>query len=160
VQGTPYEAMYGLARQITAGATTPYDAAQRIELYLRDNFQYRQDVPNHAYPLPAFLGEDHAGYCQQFSGTMALMLRMLGIPSRVSTGFAPGGRDPEHNNSLVDDTDAHNWVEVFFPGIGWVTFDPTPPAAPASTQIDDNALGVTDPTPVDPNISTRTAPDS
>jgi hypothetical protein len=74
---------------------------------------------------------------------MALMLRMLGIPSRVATGFAPGGRDPERNNFLVDDTDAHDWVEVFFPSIGWVTFDPTPGAAPAATQLDDNNLGVT-----------------
>jgi len=146
VDGTPYEGMYALARRLAAGAPTPYDAVRRIELYLRGNLEYRQDVPSRTYPLPAFLSEDRAGYCQQFSGAMALMLRMLGIPSRVSTGFAPGGRDPEHNNYLVDDTDAHNWVEVFFPGIGWATFEPTPPAAPAATQIDDNALGVTDPT--------------
>jgi protein-glutamine gamma-glutamyltransferase len=72
---------------------------------------------------------------------------MLGIPARVASGFAPGGRDPERNNFLVDDTDAHNWVEVFFPSIGWVTFEPTPSAAPAATQLDDNALGVTKPGP-------------
>jgi transglutaminase-like putative cysteine protease len=147
IRGTPYEGMYGLARRLAAGASSPYDAAQRIELYLRANYAYRQNVPNRAYPLPAFLSEDRAGYCQQFSGAMALMLRMLGIPSRVSTGFAPGGRDPERNNFLVDDTDAHDWVEVFFPRIGWVTFDPTPGAAPAATQLDDNALGVTKPGP-------------
>jgi hypothetical protein len=81
---------------------------------------------------------------------MALMLRMLGIPSRVSTGFSTGGRDPESNNFLVDDTDAHDWVEVFFPRIGWVTFEPTPAASPAATQLDDNALGVTkSPVPVE-----------
>jgi transglutaminase-like putative cysteine protease len=148
VSGTPYMEMYSLARRITAGAPTAYDAARRIELYLRGGFSYRQNVPNHAYPLPAFLSVDHAGYCQQFSGTMALMLRMLGIPSRVATGFSPGGRDPERNNFLVDDTDAHNWVEVFFPTIGWVTFEPTPAGAPAATQLDDNALGVTKPGPV------------
>jgi hypothetical protein len=72
---------------------------------------------------------------------------MLGIPARVATGFAPGGRDPERNNFLVDDTDAHNWVEVFFPAIGWVTFDPTPATAPAATQLTDNNLGVTKPGP-------------
>ena len=159
VQGTPYEAMYALAQRLAAGAPTPYDAARRIELYLRGNLEYRQDVPNRTYPLPAFLSEDRAGYCQQFSGAMALMLRMLGIPSRVAAGFSPGGRDPEHNNYLVDDTDAHNWVEVFFPAIGWVTFEPTPAAAPAATQVDDNSLGVTDPTPVDPNVNSRSAPD-
>ena len=143
VHGTPYAGMYALARRLAANVATPYDATRRVELYLRDNYRYRQNVPTHRYPLPAFLTQDRAGYCQQFSGTMALMLRMLGIPSRVATGFAPGGRDPERNNFLVDDTDAHDWVEVFFPSIGWVTFDPTPAAAPAATQLDDNALGVT-----------------
>jgi transglutaminase-like putative cysteine protease len=160
VQDTPYEEMYALARRLADGAPTPYDAARRIELYLRDNYTYQQDVPNRSYPLPAFISEDRAGYCQQFSGAMALMLRMLGIPSRVATGFAPGGRDPERNNYLVDDTDAHNWVEVFFPGIGWATFEPTPPASPAATQLDDNALGVTDPRLPDFNGSGRQAPDS
>ena len=146
VRGTPYEGMYTLARSLAAGAATPYIAVRRVEQYLRTSFDYRQHVPNHTYPLPAFLSQDRAGYCQQFSGAMALMLRMLGIPSRVAAGFAPGARDPDRNTFLVDDTDAHDWVEVFFPRIGWVTFDPTPGAAPAATQQDDNALGVTDPT--------------
>ena len=145
VQGTPYEQMYGLARRLAAGAATPYEATVRIEHYLRANLEYRQNVPNHPYPLPAFLSDDQAGYCQQFSGTMALMLRMLGIPSRVAAGFATGGRATRSTNFLVDDTDAHDWVEVFFPGIGWVTFEPTPAAAPAETQIDDGTLGVTRP---------------
>jgi transglutaminase-like putative cysteine protease len=159
VQGTPYEPMYTLARGLAAGATAPYEVVRRIELYLRENYAYQQDVPNHSYPLPAFLSDDRAGYCQQFSGTMALMLRMLGIPSRVSTGFAPGGRDPDHNDFLVDDTDAHNWVEVFFPGIGWATFEPTPAAAPAATQLNDNTLGVTDPTPSGDTGAERNVPD-
>ena len=159
VQDTPYEGMYALARRLATGAATPYDAVHRIELYLRANFKYQQDVPNRTYPLPAFLSEDRAGYCQQFSGTMALMLRMLGIPSRVATGFAPGARDPEQNNYLVNDTDAHNWVEVYFPAIGWVTFEPTPPTAPAATQLDDNALGATDPALPNFNESGAPAPD-
>jgi transglutaminase-like putative cysteine protease len=145
VSGTPYQGMYALARQLASGAGTPFDAVTRIQSYLRGSYEYRQNVPDHSYPLPAFLSVDKAGYCQQFSGTMALMLRMLGIPSRVAAGFSPGGRDPERNNFLVDDTDAHDWVEAFFPGVGWVTFDPTPSAAPAATQLDDNALGVTKP---------------
>ncbi len=143
MSGTPYAGMYALARRLATGAGDPYVAVRRIQDHLRANYAYRQNVPDHVYPLPAFLTEDRAGYCQQFSGAMALMLRMLGIPSRVATGFAPGGRDPERNNFLVDDTDAHDWVEVFFPSIGWVTFDPTPGAAPAATQLDDNDLGVT-----------------
>jgi protein-glutamine gamma-glutamyltransferase len=145
IAGTPYQGMYELARRVTAGAATPYEAASRIQDYLRGHLAYKQDVPNHAYPLPAFLADDHAGYCQQFSGAMALMLRMLGIPSRVSAGFATGGRGSRTTNFLVDDTDAHDWVEVFFPAIGWVTFEPTPAAAPAETQIDDGTLGVSKP---------------
>ena len=158
--GNPYEQMYSLARRLALGAATPYDAAQRIELYLREHYGYRQDVPNRAYPLPAFLSVDRAGYCQQFSGTMALMLRMLGVPSRVATGFAPGGRDPDHGGFLVNDTDAHDWVEVFFPGIGWATFEPTPPAAPAASQLNDNALGVTGPGPTGDNVSLQALPDT
>jgi transglutaminase-like putative cysteine protease len=159
VKDTPYEGMYALAQRITAGATTAYDAAKRIELYLRSNYAYKQDVPNRTYPLPAFLSEDRAGYCQQFSGTMALMLRMLGIPSRVAVGFSPGGRDPEHNDYLVTDTDAHNWVEVYFPNTGWSTFEPTPPAAPAATQIDDSTVASADPSVNGDPLSLRGAPD-
>jgi transglutaminase-like putative cysteine protease len=91
--------MYSLARRVATGASDPFEAVHRIDLYLRSNYAYRQNVPNHTYPLPAFLSQDRAGYCQQFSGAMALMLRMLGIPSRVATGFAPGGRDPSETTS-------------------------------------------------------------
>jgi transglutaminase-like putative cysteine protease len=157
VSRTAYEGMYSLARQLAAGAATPYEAVRRIERYLQSTYDYRQNVPDHTYPLPAFLSEDRAGYCQQFSGAMALMLRMLGIPSRVAAGFSPGARDPKRNTFLVEDTDAHNWVEVFFPGIGWVTFDPTPGDAPAATQLDDDALGVTHRGPV-PDIPADVTP--
>ena len=70
------------------------------------------------------------------------MLRMLGIPSRVASGFAPGVTNTR-GGFQVEDTDAHNWVEVFFPRIGWVTFDPTPAAASAATPQDEESVGVT-----------------
>jgi hypothetical protein len=90
------------------------------------------------YPLESFLFRDRVGYCQHFSGTMVLMLRMLGIPSRVVTGFAPGTPQPDSPGTYrVRDYDAHSWVEVYFPSIGWVTFDPTPSASPAGLQSDD-----------------------
>jgi transglutaminase-like putative cysteine protease len=143
LQGTPYERMYRLARRLTAGAPTPYDAAARIRSYLASGYAYDQGPPEHAYPLPAFLFQDRRGYCQQFSGAMALMLRMVGVPSRVATGFAPGGRDPDNGVFLVEDLDAHSWVEVYFPGLGWVPFEPTPPQAPAEAQLNDNAVGDT-----------------
>ena len=88
----------------------------------------------HTYPLDSFLFEDRAGYCQQFAGSMGLMLRMIGIPSRVVAGFAPGTRQSDEGTFQVRDIDAHSWVEAYFRGIGWVTFDPTPAAAPAGSQ--------------------------
>jgi hypothetical protein len=73
------------------------------------------------------LFNDLTGYCQQFSGAMALMLRMDGIPARVAAGFLPGSYNSATGKYEVRAVDAHSWVEVFFGGIGWVPFDPTPP---------------------------------
>jgi len=130
----PYGEVYRLARRLTAEAPNPYAAALAIQSYLGNGFDYSEDVPLRPYPIPAFLFEDKAGYCQQFSGAMALLLRMSGIPARVAAGFAPGAFDSGGGRFEVTDFDAHSWVEVYFPGIGWVTFDPTPGAAPPRTQ--------------------------
>jgi transglutaminase superfamily protein len=81
-----------------------------------------------------FIDEDKRGYCQQFSGTMALMLRMAGIPARVAAGFSPGSYNKDTGEYRVRDLDAHSWVEVWFTGIGWVPFDPTPARSPAQSQ--------------------------
>ena len=131
---SPYAETYRLALEWTAGARTPYDAIRSIEGNLRRDYAYTPSVPEHTYPLSSFLFTDGAGYCQQFAGTMALMLRMVGIPSRVVSGFAPGSLDETTGVYEVHDFDAHSWVEVYFRGIGWVTFDPTPGAAPAESQ--------------------------
>jgi hypothetical protein len=143
ISSSPYGGIYRLARHLTAGAPTTYDAVNRIESYLRGNYDYSETPPNHRYPLRAFLFKDRAGYCQQFSGTMALMLRMLGIPSRVASGFSPGTPKRGGGGFLVRDFDAHSWVEVYFNHIGWVPFDPTPGAAPAKSQ----ASGLRPPSP-------------
>jgi len=131
---SPYADTYRLARRLTAGARTPFDAARAIEAHLREGYDYTHNVPSDRYPLSSFLFEERAGYCQQFSGAMALMTRMLGIPSRVVAGFAPGSYDAEAAAYEVRDLDAHSWVEVYLRGLGWVTFDPTPAAAPAASQ--------------------------
>jgi protein-glutamine gamma-glutamyltransferase len=132
-----YGDMYGIASQVTAGAPTMYDAVERVQRYLNKNFSYSEKPRSARYPLNAFLFRDKFGYCQQFSGAMALMLRMAGIPSRVAGGFAPGSLNRDTGEYRVRDLDAHSWVEVYFNGIGWVTFDPTPAAAPAETQSAD-----------------------
>ena len=129
---SPYAGAYRLARQITAGASTEYDAVTAIESYLRTGYSYSESPPDFKYPLRAFLLNHRIGYCQQFSGGMALMLRMLGIPARVASGFSPG--KPTAGGYVVQDFDAHSWVEVYFNGIGWVTFDPTSGASPARSR--------------------------
>jgi transglutaminase-like putative cysteine protease len=134
-----YSDMYSIVRRVTAGAPTMYDAVDRVERYLNRNFSYSEKPRGARYPLNAFIFRDKFGYCQQFSGAMALMLRMVGIPARVAAGFAPGSFNRDSNEYRVRDLDAHSWVEVYFNGIGWVTFDPTPAAAPADSQAADRS---------------------
>ncbi len=132
---SPYGQMYGLAHRLTDSKPTTYDAVNGIQEYLQRKFTYSESPPQHQYPLPAFLFEDRSGYCQQFSGAMALMLRMVGIPSRVAAGFSAGQPTrAKGGDYAVRDLDAHSWVEVYFNGIGWVAFDPTPAVAPAESQ--------------------------
>jgi hypothetical protein len=138
---SPYAQMFDLAEELTADEPTSYDAAKAVETHLRENYAYSELPPDHTFPLSDFLFEDRVGYCQQFSGAMALMLRMVGIPSRVVTGFAPGRRNLENETFTVRNLDAHSWVEVFFNEIGWVTFDPTPAAAPAESQLSETTAG-------------------
>ena len=137
----PYARVKALAERITRDAPGNYEAVAAIERYLLENYLYDQDVSDRDDPLPDFLFTDKRGYCQHFSGAMALMLRLIGIPSRVVSGFAPGLRDPDTGTFVVRDTDAHSWVEVWFPQVGWVTVDPTPSAAPARTETTQIAGG-------------------
>jgi hypothetical protein len=99
--------------------------------YLARGYTYNQKPPLNAYPLVDFLFHKKLGYCQQFSGAMALLLRMGGLPARVAAGFTSGTRNGTSHQWIVSDIDAHAWVEVWFPHYGWVRFDPTPKIAPA-----------------------------
>jgi transglutaminase TgpA-like protein/transglutaminase superfamily protein/uncharacterized protein DUF4129 len=76
--------------------------------------------------LVHFLKVSHRGFCQQFATAMAVMLRAIGIPSRTAVGFTQGKFDPKTKTYLVTTADAHSWVEVLFPGYGWIPFEPTP----------------------------------
>jgi transglutaminase-like putative cysteine protease len=151
IESSPYAGMYRLANRLTAGDTEVYAAVKHIQDYLLSaRFAYDEHPALRRYPLESFVMKDRIGYCQQFSGAMALMLRMKGIPARVVSGFAPGSPLPDVPGVYrVRDYDAHSWVEVYFSGIGWVTFDPTPSASPASSQSDDRfgAAGGRGPTP-------------
>jgi hypothetical protein len=128
--------VYGLAQRLAQGQPTTYDTVKAVQSYLQRGFQYSEKPPRRRYPLSSFLFDDKIGYCQQFSGAMALMLRMDGIPARVAAGFTPGNFDFVAKEYRVRDLDAHSWVEVWFDGIGWVPFDPTPSLSPASFQSD------------------------
>jgi transglutaminase-like putative cysteine protease len=134
LEASPYAPMYRLAKRVTTGAASDYDAVQRIGGWLEGHYTYSERVPRRQYPLESFLFQDKRGYCQQFSGSAALMLRMLGIPARVASGFTPGSLNAETKEYVVRDLDAHSWIEVWFAGIGWVPFDPTPALAPAASQ--------------------------
>ena len=138
LMASPYRRVLRRARRFARGDASPYVVARRIERYLKsDRFEYSERPPVRRNALAAFLLEDRLGYCQQFSGAMALLLRMNGIPARVAAGFAPGALNKESGEYRVRDLDAHSWVEVYFPEIGWVPFDPTPSAAPAAAQTAD-----------------------
>jgi transglutaminase-like putative cysteine protease len=117
-----------------AKATTPYDQARAIESWFQDKvksgFSYTlagSGTPaNGARPLDWFLFTSKKGLCQDFSTAMNVMLRMLGVPSRQMSGFGQGILDDKTHQYVVNALDAHSWVEVFFPGYGWIPFEATP----------------------------------
>ncbi|MGH9743021.1 MAG: transglutaminase TgpA family protein [Candidatus Acidiferrum sp.] len=120
-----------LARQITARARNPFDKTEAMANYLRTHFAYTLNLTGNPGedPLAHFLFETRAGHCEYFASAMAIMLRTLGIPTREVNGFLPGEYNDLAGDYIVRASDAHSWVEVYFPGTGWMTFDPTPPGA-------------------------------
>jgi transglutaminase-like putative cysteine protease len=131
LRDSPYSGAYALALRLRRGARTPYAYVQAVLRYLAHGYTYDESPAPAAYPIERFLLDTRAGYCQQFAGAMALLLRMGGIPARVAVGFTSGSYDTATRRWIVSDVDAHAWVEAWFPGYGWVRFDPTPGAAPA-----------------------------
>lgn len=126
------ESLSNLAREVTKDASTPALKAAAIQAYLRsDRFTYSVDPqPGTGYQaLENFLLKDRLGYCEQFAGAMAMMARVVGIPSRVAVGFLPGSRSG--NDYEVSIRDMHAWPELYFSGYGWVRFEPTPSVATA-----------------------------
>ena len=128
-----------LAEQITASDKDNYDKAVAIEQYLRTNFKYTLQLPRslNRDPLAVFLFDRKQGHCEYFASSMAIMLRALGIPSRVVNGFRTGEFNDLTSQYLIRASNAHSWVEAYYPGYGWISFDPTP-AAPAAGHTDWN----------------------
>ena len=123
-------AIPALARQVAGPSRTPEEIAHRVEEFLRTKFRYTLDIERVSKldPLQEFLFVRRAGHCEYFAAAMAVMLRTLGVPSRVVNGFQRGEWNPYGQYYIVRYYDAHSWVEAFMPGVGWVTFDPTPRA--------------------------------
>ncbi len=117
-----------LAETITAANNSNYDKAVTLERYLATHFGYTLELPRAMPqdPLANFLFERKKGHCEYFASSMAVMLRSLHIPSRIVTGFRGGEFNDLTGQYLVRASDAHSWVEAYFPGAGWISFDPTP----------------------------------
>ncbi|MEO8745302.1 MAG: transglutaminaseTgpA domain-containing protein [Candidatus Dormiibacterota bacterium] len=129
--GTLSQASRTLAANATAGgdSRTEFDIVMALTTYLQTHYQYSQQlghVPAGRDPVDWFLFDAKIGYCEQFATAETLMLRSLGIPARLATGYSTGQYDPVLDQSIVHEHDAHAWVEVWFPGHGWVPVDPSP----------------------------------
>lgn len=119
-----------LAAKLTKGATTALDMARRVETHLRENYRYSLNLQRveEGDPVADFLFNVQAGHCEYFASSMALMLRTQGVPARIVNGFQMGDYSEISDFYVVRQSDAHSWVEVYFPKHGWVAFDPTPAA--------------------------------
>jgi protein-glutamine gamma-glutamyltransferase len=125
-----------LAAQVTGSASNSYDKAAALEQYLRSHYGYTLQLPRSpvADPLSNFLFQRKQGHCEYFASSMAVMLRTLGIPSRVVNGFRTDEFNDLTGNYVVRARNAHSWVEAYLPGYGWITFDPTPGGSVGSPQ--------------------------
>ncbi|MDQ0892443.1 hypothetical protein QFZ81_007531 [Paenibacillus sp. V4I9] len=124
-----------IAEQVTANRLTPYAKAVAIEQYLSNTYTYSLEKPTHPSRnedfVSHFLFVDQTGYCDHFSTSMVVLLRSVGVPARWVKGFAPGTLQTSTDGDglkevMVRNQDAHSWVEVYFPSMGWVPFEPTP----------------------------------
>jgi LPXTG-motif cell wall-anchored protein len=141
LQGSPWGEPIMLARRLSAGTTSELEVVRHVDDYLNSGrYRYTTDVADPGPdPLLDFLFKTRAGYCQHFAGAATLLLRLAGIPTRVVSGFATGKRTGE-NTFAVRDEDAHAWIEVYFPGYGWVPFNPTPAGDEANVAPETDVL--------------------
>lgn len=138
------ERVFALARDLTAAAPTPFDQAVAIETYLRTNFEYTLEgpgVPVDSEVADYFLFELKRGYCDYYATAMAVLARAVGLPARLVTGYSSGVYDARSAEYVVRQSDAHSWVEIYFPGIGWVEFEPTAGQRPFNRPLEASASG-------------------
>jgi transglutaminase-like putative cysteine protease len=118
-----------LAGELAAGKAGDLERARSVERHLREAYSYTLQLPDReaADPLAYFLFTRRKGHCEYFASAMTVMLRSLGIPARLATGFQSGVYNSLTDLWVIRASDAHTWVEAWIPGHGWTTFDPTPP---------------------------------
>lgn len=117
-----------LAEELTAPFNNPFDKAIAVRDYLRENIVYNDQIqatPSGIDPVHYTLFVSQEAYCNYYASAMALMLRSQGVPSRVVSGYAQGTFDAETSSYRVQASNAHTWVEVYFPRYGWIQFEPT-----------------------------------
>ena len=120
-----------LAHDVATGAVSPADRARAVERFLKTRYAYTLDVPGgEDHPLEEFLFRRRSGFCEHFASAMVVMLRALGVPARLVTGFLVQEWNEFGGYFIVRQGDAHAWVEAYLPDVGWTRFDPTPPAPP------------------------------
>jgi transglutaminase-like putative cysteine protease len=117
-----------LAGQITTGSSNEYDKVQAVQAWLQKYTRYNLDIPRDPAGVDSvdnFLFVTRQGYCEHIASAMVVMLRTQGIAARLVTGYGPGQRNPLTGYFEVKESDAHAWVEVYYPHYGWITYDPT-----------------------------------
>jgi protein-glutamine gamma-glutamyltransferase len=156
----PYRRVAALARRVTARDTTVVSKVESLEHWIGVHTRYTLDIPPLAPgqdSVVQFLFGSRKGFCEQISTSLAVMLRTLGIPARETVGYVPGPFDPITGLYDEEARDAHAWVQVWFPGYGWQSFDPTayvPTANPSTAStIGNDVLGVLRRVPVVPAAS-------
>lgn len=117
-----------LAEDVTQGRLSAYDKARAIQDHLTHHYRYSLDIPagSQERPIEEFLFHRKTGYCEHYATAMVIMLRSVGVPARLVTGFLATEWNEYGNYYLVRQRDAHAWVEVYLPHSGWITMDPTP----------------------------------
>ena len=138
----------------TSGASSMYNALVDLQNHLSDPTTFTYSVTNPPIPsnvdVATWLLHTRRGYCTYYASAMTMMARLLGIPARMVNGFSQGHYDARQKLWVVDGSDAHSWVQVYFPGVGWVNFDPTP-------GFSLNAAGAPAPTPSPTSTATPRA---
>lgn len=117
-----------LASELSINQPTPFDIANAVEAYVRSTITYNEEIaapPDDQDVVDYVLFESREGYCEYYASAMAVLLRLEGIPARVVGGYYPAPFDDAEGGNLYREKNAHLWVEAFFPGFGWIPFEPT-----------------------------------